>query len=170
MDLAPLIRDVPDFPVKGVLFKDLTTLLKDARAFREAVDALVKPYEGQRIDIVAAIESRGFIFAAPVAYKIGAGFVPIRKPGKLPAETIGIEYSLEYGTNRLEIHRDAIQPGQRVLLVDDLLATGGSAKAAVKLIEQLGGQVVGIAFLVNLTFLKGAENLVGYDVFTVIDF
>jgi len=170
MDLASLIRDVPDFPVKGILFKDLTTLLKDACAFQEAINTLVKPYQGQKIDLVAAIESRGFIFAAPVAYKLGAGFVPIRKPGKLPAETISIEYSLEYGTNTLEIHRDAILPGQRVLLVDDLLATGGSAKAAVQLIERLGGQVVGIAFLVNLTYLKGADNLAGYDVYTVIDF
>lgn len=170
MDLASLIRDVPDFPVKGILFKDLTTLLKDAQAFREAVDALVKPYRGQQIDVVAAIESRGFIFAAPVAYLLGAAFVPIRKPGKLPAETIRVDYTLEYGVNTLEMHRDAIRPGQRVLLVDDLLATGGSAKAAVQLIEQLQGQVVGIAFLVSLTALKGADNLLGYNVYSVIDF
>lgn len=170
MDLASLIRDVPDFPVKGVLFKDLTTLIGNAQAFREAIDALAKPYRGQPIDIVAAIESRGFIFAAPVAYLLGAAFVPIRKPGKLPSDTISVQYTLEYGTNTLEIHRDAIKPGQRVLLIDDLLATGGSAKAAVQLIERLGGQVAGIAFLVNLTFLKGAGCLSGYDVFTVIDF
>ena len=169
-DLASLIRDVPDFPVKGVLFKDLTTLLKDAAAFHRAIDALVQRYVGRHIDIVAAIESRGFIFAAPVAYQLGAGFVPIRKPGKLPAETISVRYTLEYGSNTLEIHRDAIKPGQKVLLVDDLLATGGSAKAAVELIERLGGQVVGIAFLVNLTFLRGVDNLTGYDVFSVIDF
>lgn len=170
MDLASLIRDIPDFPVKGVLFKDVTTLLKDARAFREAVDALAAPYRGQQIDVVAAIESRGFIFAAPVAYLLRSAFVPIRKPGKLPAETISVEYTLEYGSNTLEIHRDAIQPGQRVLLVDDLLATGGSAKAAVQLIERLGGQVVGIAFLINLTFLKGVDNLPGYEAYSVIDF
>lgn len=170
MDLASLIRDVPDFPVKGVLFKDLTTLIKDAAAFRRAVDALAEPYQGMDIDLVAAIESRGFIFAAPVAYQLGAGFVPIRKPGKLPADTISVEYTLEYGTNTLEIHRDAIQPGQRVLLIDDLLATGGSAGAAVQLIERLGGQVVGIAFLVNLTFLDGLSNLTGHKVFSVIDF
>ncbi len=170
MDLASLIRDVPDFPVEGVLFKDLTTLLKDARAFREAVDALATPYRGQHVDVVAAIESRGFIFAAPVAYLLGAAFVPIRKPGKLPAETISVEYTLEYGSNTLEMHRDAITPGQRVLLIDDLLATGGSAKAAVQLIERLGGQVVGIAFLVNLAFLKGQDNLPGYDVYSVIEF
>lgn len=170
MDLASLIRDVPDFPVKGVLFKDLTTLLKDGPAFREAVDALAAPYRGQQIDVVAAIESRGFIFAAPVAYLLGAAFVPIRKPGKLPAEVISVEYTLEYGSNTLELHRDAIAPGQRVLLIDDLLATGGSAKAAVQLIERLGGQVAGIAFLVTLTFLKGVDNLPGYDVYSVIDF
>lgn len=170
MDLAPLIRDVPDFPVKGILFKDITTLLKDGRAFAEAVDALARPFEKQKIDLVAAIESRGFILAAPVACRLGAGFVPIRKPGKLPAETISVEYTLEYGTNTLEIHRDAITLGQRVLLVDDLLATGGSAKAAIQLIEQLGGQVVGVAFLINLTFLKGIGNLTGYKVHSVIDF
>ena len=170
MDLASLIRDVPDFPVKGVLFKDLTTLLRDGPAFREAVDALVHPYLGRDIDLVAAIESRGFILAAPVAYRLGVGFVPIRKPGKLPAETISIEYSLEYGTNTLELHRDAIKPGQKVLLVDDLLATGGSAKAAAQLIERLGGQVVGIAFLVTLTFLNGIDNLADYQVHSVIGF
>ncbi len=170
MDLASLIRDVPDFPTKGILFKDLTTLLQDGAAFREAIEALAKPYQGHEIDVVAAIESRGFIFAAPVAYKLGAGFVPIRKPGKLPAATISVEYTLEYGSNTLEIHRDAIRPGQRVLLVDDLLATGGSARAATQLIEQLGGQVVGIAFLVSLTFLNGAAQLAGHQVFSVIDF
>lgn len=169
MDLASLIREVPDFPVKGILFRDLTTLMRDAAAFREAVDALVKPYRGMQVDIVAAIESRGFIFAGAVAYELGAGFVPIRKPGKLPAETIRVEYTLEYGSNILEMHRDAIKPGQRVLLVDDLLATGGSARAAVQLIERLGGQVIGIAFLVNLTALKGVENLAGYSVYSVLD-
>ena len=169
MDLASLIRDVPDFPVTGVLFKDLTTLMKNPAGFREAIDALVKPYRGLQVDLVAAIESRGFIFAAPVAYQLRAGFIPIRKPGKLPAETISVEYTLEYGSNTLQLHRDAVRPGQRVLLVDDLLATGGSAKAAVELIERLGGQVVGVAFLVNLTFLKGVDNLTGYDVYSVLD-
>ena len=170
MDLAPLIRDIPDFPVKGVLFKDVTTLLKDADAFREAVDALAAPYRGQQVDVVAAIESRGFIFAAPVAYLLGSAFVPIRKPGKLPAESISVEYTLEYGSNTLEIHRDAIAPGQRVLLIDDLLATGGSAKAAVQLIERLGGQIVGVGFLITLTALKGVDNLPGYQVYSLIDF
>ncbi|MGQ9682957.1 MAG: adenine phosphoribosyltransferase [Anaerolineae bacterium] len=170
MDLASLIRDIPDFPIKGILFKDITTLMKDGAALRQAVDALAAPFRDSRVDLVAAIESRGFIFAAPVAYQLGAGFVPIRKPGKLPAETVRVEYTLEYGANTLELHRDAIRPGQRVLLIDDLLATGGSARAAVQLIEQLGGQVIGIAFLVNLTFLKGADKLAGYNVFSVIDY
>jgi adenine phosphoribosyltransferase len=170
MDLASLIRDVPDFPVTGVLFKDLTTLMKDGAAFREAVDALIEPYRAVQVDLVAAIESRGFIFAAPVAYSLGAGFVPIRKSGKLPAETIRVEYTLEYGSNELEVHRDAIQPGQKVLLIDDLLATGGSARAATQLIERLGGEVIGIAFLVNLTSLNGVENIARYPVYSVIDF
>lgn len=170
MDLARMIRDVPDFPVKGILFKDITTLIKDPTAFREAVDRMAAPYVGMEIDLVAAIESRGFIFGAPLAYKLGAGFVPVRKPNKLPAETISASYTLEYGTNTLEMHKDAIRPGQRVLLVDDLLATGGSAKAAATLIEQLGGKVVGVAFLIDLTFLKGVEKLQGYDVFSVIQF
>lgn len=170
MDLAQMIRDVPDFPVKGILFKDITTLIKDPAAFREAVDRMAAPYEGMEIDVVAAIESRGFIFGAPLAYKLGAGFVPVRKPGKLPAETISASYTLEYGTNTLEMHKDAIRPGQRVLLVDDLLATGGSAKAAATLIEQLGGKVVGVAFLIDLTFLHGVEKLKGYDVRSIIQF
>jgi len=170
VDLASVIRDVPDFPIKGVLFKDVTTLLQDADAFRQAVDALAAPFRGQRVDVVAAIESRGFIFGAPVAYLLGAAFVPIRKPGKLPAATLSVEYTLEYGTNTLEVHRDAITQGQRVLLIDDLLATGGSAKAAVQLIERLGGQVAGVAFLVNLTFLKGVDNLPGYAIHSVVDF
>jgi adenine phosphoribosyltransferase len=170
MDLARMIRDVPDFPVKGILFKDITTLIKDPAAFREAVDRMAAPYEGMQIDLVAAIESRGFIFGAPLAYKLGAGFIPVRKPNKLPAETISASYTLEYGTNTLEMHKDAIRPGQRVLLVDDLLATGGSAKAAATLIEQLGGKVVGIAFLIDLTFLKGVEKLKGYDVRSIIQF
>ncbi len=170
MDLAELIRDVPDFPVKGILFKDITTLTKDPDAFQEAVDALIDHYIDADIDVVAAIESRGFVFGAPMAYELGAGFVLIRKPGKLPAEKISASYTLEYGTNTLEMHTDAIQPGQRVLLVDDLLATGGSAKAAVELIEKLGGKVVGIAFLIDLTFLKGVDKLKGYDVFSLIKF
>ncbi|MBC7262786.1 MAG: adenine phosphoribosyltransferase [Chloroflexi bacterium] len=168
MDLAKMIRDVPDFPVKGILFKDITTLCKDPDAFQEAIDSLVDRYLDQDIDIVVAIEARGFIFGAPLAYELGAGFVPVRKPNKLPAETISAEYSLEYGTNVLEMHTDAIKPGQKVLVVDDLLATGGSAKATVQLVERLGGKVVGIAFLIELAFLKGRELLKGYDVFSLI--
>jgi adenine phosphoribosyltransferase len=170
MDLANLVRDVPDFPVEGVLFKDITTLLRRPDAFREAVDALAARFADKRIDQVVAIESRGFVFGAPLAYKLGAGFVPVRKPGKLPAKTISREYSLEYGTNTLEMHVDAIDPGQRVLLVDDLLATGGSARAAVDLVERLGGVVVGAAFLIELEFLQGAKKLEGCDVFSLIRF
>lgn len=170
MGLDSYIRDVPDFPIEGILFKDITPLLQDPKAFREAIDTLAAHYEGEQIDVVVAIESRGFILGAPLAYRLGTGFVPIRKPGKLPSEVVSIEYSLEYGTNTLEMHRDAIKPGQRVLIVDDLLATGGSAKAAIHLVEQLGGQVVGVAFLIELEFLKGMEQLAGYPVFSAIKF
>ena len=170
MDLAKMIRDVPDFPVKGILFKDITTLIQDPVALKNAIDRMAKPYKGKAIDLVAAIESRGFIFGAPLAYNLGAGFVPVRKPNKLPADTISASYTLEYGTNTLELHKDAVKPGQKVLLVDDLLATGGSARAAATLIEQLGGEVVGIVFLIDLTFLNGIENLKGYDVKSIIQF
>jgi adenine phosphoribosyltransferase len=170
MDLAKKIRDIPDFPVKGVLFKDITTLLKDPDAFQETIDALVDHYIDDEVDVVAAIESRGFIFGAPLAYELAAGFVPIRKPGRLPSEKISADYTLEYGTNTLEIHKDAIQPGQRVLLVDDVLATGGSAKAAAELVERLGGKLVGIAFAIDLTYLKGMEKLTDYDVFSLIQY
>ena len=170
VDLAQYIRDVQDFPVEGILFKDITTLLQDAGAFRRAVDGLVGHYVETNPDLVVAIESRGFIFGAPLAYKLGTGFVPIRKPGKLPAESISVEYSLEYGTNTLEMHRDAIEPGQRVLIVDDLLATGGSARAAIDLVERLDGIVVGVGFVIELAFLKGAERLSDYDVFSLVTF
>jgi len=170
MDLAALIRDVPDFPIEGVLFKDITTLLQNAEGFRAAVDGLASRYADQQIDQVVAIESRGFIFGAPLAYNLGAGLVPIRKGGKLPAKTISAEYNLEYGTATLEIHVDAIHPGEKVLLVDDLLATGGSARAAIDLVERLGGLVVGVAFLIELAFLRGAKKLEGYDVFSLIRF
>ena len=173
MDLAKMIRDVPDFPVKGVLFKDITTLIGDPDAFQEAVGALadlIDQHVEGGVDLVAAIESRGFIFGAPLAYELVAGFVPIRKPGKLPSEKISASYTLEYGTNTLEMHKDAIRPGQRVLLVDDVLATGGSAKAAAELIERLGGQVVGMAFLVDITYLHGMEKLQGYNAFSLIKF
>jgi adenine phosphoribosyltransferase len=170
MDLASMIRDVPDFPVPGILFKDITTLIRDPGALKEAVDRMAIEYAGARVEVVAAIESRGFIFGAPLACQLGAGFVPIRKPGKLPTTSINESYSLEYGTNTLEVHADAIQPGQRVLVVDDLLATGGSARAAVNLIERLGGKVVGVAFVVELNFLHGRDKLQGYPVLSLVHF
>jgi adenine phosphoribosyltransferase len=157
--LRAVIRDVPDFPREGVLFKDVTTLLSDAGAFRAAIDGLVAAHAGQSVDLVVGVESRGFILGGAVAYLLGAGFVPVRKPGKLPAERISVSYTLEYGENVLEIHTDAIRPGERVLVVDDLLATGGTAAATVQLVERLGGTVVGVAFLVELSFLDGARAL-----------
>ncbi len=170
MDLAKMIRDVPDFPKKGIIFKDITTLIKDPEGFREAVDVLADHYTGQEIDLVAAVEARGYIFGAPIAYKLGAGFIAVRKAGKLPAETVVEEYELEYGTDSVEMHRDAIEPGQKILIVDDLIATGGSAAATARLVETLGGEVVGIAFLIELGFLQGVEKLKEYDVFTVIEY
>ena len=170
MDLAKMIRNIPDFPVKGILFRDITTLIKDPDAFQEVIDRLLDRYIEEDIDAVAAIESRGFIFGAPLAYELAAGFVPIRKPDKLPAEKISASYTLEYGTNTLEMHQDAIEPGQRILLVDDLIATGGSAKAAVELIEKLGGEVVGIVFVIELQDLNGVDKLENYDIFSLIKF
>jgi adenine phosphoribosyltransferase len=168
MDLAQYIRNVPDFPVAGIQFKDITTLLQDPVPFAASVEALLARYQDRGIDIVVGIESRGFIWGAILAYEMAAGLVPVRKPDKLPAETIRAEYTLEYGTNALEMHRDAIRPGQKVLVVDDLLATGGTAQATCELVEQLGGQVVGVAFLIELTFLHGRDKLPGYDVFTLV--
>ncbi len=168
MNLEQWVRDVPDFPIQGILFKDITPLLQDPRALREAMERLAAPYLERGIERVVAIESRGFIFGVPIACRLNAGFAPVRKAGKLPSETIGIEYSLEYGSNRLEMHRDAIVPGQKVLIVDDLLATGGSAAAAVELVEQLGGVIEGLAFLVELESLRGRERLARFDVFSVL--
>ncbi|MDQ3701465.1 MAG: adenine phosphoribosyltransferase [Chloroflexota bacterium] len=170
IDLAALIRDVPDFPQPGILFKDITTLIKHGPALRLVIDRLTERYQGAGIDRVVGIESRGFIFAAPIAYHLGAGFVPVRKPGKLPAVAIKREYDLEYGSNILEVHQDAIDPGQRVLIVDDVLATGGSAAAAAHLVSKLGGTVAGIAVVVELTFLNGRERLPGYDVVSLVQF
>jgi adenine phosphoribosyltransferase len=170
MDFASLIRTIPDFPIKGILFRDITTLIRDGDAFQDVVDTMVEHYVDTDIDVVIAIEARGWIFGAPLAYELGAGFVPVRKPSKLPAEKISVTYSLEYGTNTLEMHKDAIAPGTKVLLVDDLLATGGSAKAAIDLIERLGGTVVSTAFLIELSDLKGREMLKGYDVFSMVKF
>ncbi|MDR3592951.1 MAG: adenine phosphoribosyltransferase [Negativicutes bacterium] len=167
MDLKAKLR-VVDF--KGVDFVDITTLLQDGPTFREAVDRLVERFSGQHIDLIAGPESRGFVIGAPAAYALGAGFVPVRKPGKLPARTVRREYSLEYGKDALEIHADAIRPGQRVLIVDDLLATGGTAAATAKLVEDLGGVVVGLAFLVELTFLKGRLALPGYEIVSLIEY
>ena len=167
-DLRAKIREIPDFPKPGILFYDITTLLKDAAAFREAVDLMLAPFRDERVDIVVGMESRGFIFSAPMAYQLNAGLAPVRKLGKLPAEVISVEYALEYGSNTLEIHRDAIQPGQRVLIVDDLLATGGTVRGTMELVERLQGEIVGLAFLVELDFLKGRERLEGRRVTSVI--
>lgn len=165
-----MIRDVVDFPKEGIVFKDITTLLKDPKGFKYVIENLTEKYHRENIDVVVGMESRGFIFGAPLAYTLGAGFVPVRKLGKLPAETISVEYSLEYGTNTLEIHKDAIQPGQRVLVVDDLLATGGTVNATINLVEKLGGKVVGLAFLIELTFLGGKENLGEYEIVSLLQY
>lgn len=170
MELAQLVRSIPDFPIKGILFRDITTLIRDGEALQETIDTLVEHYRDTDIEVIAAIEARGWIFGSPLAYELGAGFVPIRKPSKLPAEKIAVSYALEYGQNTLEMHLDAIERGTKVLIVDDLLATGGSAKAAVDLVEKLGGQVVGLAFLIELTDLHGRDKLKGYDVYSLIQF
>jgi adenine phosphoribosyltransferase len=170
VDLRAKIREIPDFPKPGILFYDITTLLKDPASFRQAIDLMLEPYKDERIDIVVGMESRGFIFSAPMAYLLNAGLVPVRKLGKLPAETITVEYALEYGSNTLEIHRDAIEAGQRVLIVDDLLATGGTVRGTIELVERLKAQVVGLAFLVELDFLKGRERLEGRRVTSVVTY
>jgi adenine phosphoribosyltransferase len=167
-ELKKLIREVPDYPKPGILFYDLTTLLKDKRGFHLLVDSLCEHYADQKVDIVVGVEARGFIFAPALAYRLGAGFVPVRKPKKLPSATARVTYQLEYGTDTLEIHKDAIQPGQSVILSDDLLATGGTAAATVDLVRQLGGNVVGAAFAVELNFLNGRAKLPGVDVFSMI--
>ena len=167
---AKLIRDVPDFPKPGILFKDITTLIKDGPAFRQIIAGLLERFRDSKVDVVVGVESRGFIFACPLAYELGAGFVPVRKPGKLPADVLRTEYELEYGSNVLEVHRDAISAGQRVLIVDDVLATGGSAAATARLVEQLGGQVISIAVVIELAFLNGRDRLPGYDVQSLLAF
>jgi len=169
-DLKKLIREVPDYPKPGILFYDLTTLLKDKQGFHSLIDRLCDHYNGHTIDLVAGMEARGFIFAPALAYRLGAGFVPVRKPKKLPAKTVSVSYALEYGIDSLEVHEDAIQPGQRVLICDDLLATGGTALATAKLIEKLGAKVEGAAFAVELTFLNGRAKLPGFDVFSLIKY
>ena len=170
IDLAAKVRAIPDFPKEGILFRDIMPLLQDPSTLREAVDRIVEYGTGRHVDIVLGAEARGFILGAAVAYGLGAGFVCARKPGKLPYETISAEYDLEYGTDRLEVHADAIKPGQNVLVHDDLLATGGTARAKVELVEKLGGKVVGLAFLIELAALKGRDKLEGYDVFSLITY
>jgi adenine phosphoribosyltransferase len=168
--LKALIRDVPDFPQEGIVFKDITPLLADEIAFSTVIDLIVVHFGRGSVDKVVGIEARGFILASPVAYHFGAGFVPVRKKDKLPWETEAAEYELEYGTATLEIHRDAIAPGERVLIVDDVLATGGTARATADLVERIGGKVVGIACLIELGFLEGRSKLDGYDLFTLITY
>ena len=170
MDYKSLIREVPAFPKPGILFYDITTLLKDAQAFRQILDELTFKHRNQGISQIVSIESRGFILGSPLAYHLGTGFVPVRNPGKLPADTFEVKYNLEYGSTSLAIHRDAIQIGERVLIVDDLLATGGTAAATVHLIRQLGGEIVSLAFLLELQFLKGREKLNGCDVYSMIQY
>ncbi len=169
-ELKALIRDVPDFPQPGIVFKDITPLLADENAFSSVIDLIVVHYGRGNIDKVVGIEARGFILASPVAYHFGAGFVPVRKSGKLPWETEREEYSLEYGTATLEIHQDSVRPGERVLIVDDVLATGGTARATARLVERLGGKVVGIACLIELTFLDGRKAVEGYGFFSLITY
>jgi adenine phosphoribosyltransferase len=169
-NLKTLIREVPDFPRPGILFYDITTLLKDPVGLRRAVDALADPYVGRKIDRVVGIEARGFIFAPSVAYRLNAGFVPVRKPKKLPAQVARAAYSLEYGQDALEIHRDAVSKGEEVLIIDDLLATGGTAAAVAGLVESLGGHVAGVGFLIELGFLKGREKLSRYDLHSVLKY
>jgi len=170
MDYKAFIREVPDFPKPGILFYDITTLLKNAQAFRKILDDLTNRYKNQKISKIVGIESRGFILGSPLAYQLGTGFVPVRKPGKLPADSYEVKYNLEYGSNSLAIHRDAISVGERVLIVDDLLATGGTAAATVNLVRQLGGELVGLVFLVELAGLKGREKLNGCDIYSMITY
>jgi adenine phosphoribosyltransferase len=169
-DLRKLIREVPDFPKPGILFYDITTLLKEPAAFREVIDRMVEQVRDTEIDVVVGMESRGFIFSAPIAYQLSAGFVPVRKLGKLPAETIEVEYALEYGTATLEIHRDAIRDGQRVLIVDDLLATGGTVMGTIELVQRLGGQVAGLSFMVELSALRGREQLSAFSIHALLTY
>lgn len=170
MDLKNKIRVIEDFPAKGISFKDITTLLKDSEALNECINQMADRFKDVQVDLVVGPESRGFIFATPLAYLLKTGFVPVRKPGKLPAETISYEYSLEYGTDKLEIHSDSIVPGQKVLIVDDLLATGGTMYAAAKLVEKLGGEVVGLGFLIELKDLNGRDKLDGYKVESLVQY
>lgn len=167
-DLKSYIRDIPDFPKKGIIFKDITTLLKDKGAFRQAVDSIVDEFKNKKIDYVLSVEARGFIFGAAVAYKLGVGLVPVRKKGKLPHKTHSVTYDLEYGKDTLEIHQDAFKKGDRILIVDDLLATGGTVRAVADLVEKMGGEISGIAFVIELVPLKGREKLKNYKLVSLI--
>ena len=169
-ELKTLIREVPDFPKPGINFYDITTLMKDGAGLRRVFDALHERYKGQDIGAVIGIEARGYFFAPAVAYALGVGFIPVRKPGKLPAKTVNIEYALEYGTDKLEMHADAVQPGQRILIIDDVLATGGTATAVAQLVERQGGKVAGLGFVIELDFLAGREKLGGYDIFSLLHY
>lgn len=164
------VRTIPDFPEPGIMFRDVTSVLQDPEGLKLSIDEMIKLLDGVEFDVIAGAESRGFIFGVPVAYELGKSFVPVRKAGKLPCETVSAEYELEYGTATIEIHKDAIKPGQKVVIVDDLIATGGTIEAAIKLIEQLGGEVVKVIFLMELAGLKGREKLAGYDVASVITY
>jgi adenine phosphoribosyltransferase len=170
VDLKGYIRNIPDFPQKGVMFRDITILLKEPKAFKYAIDTIVAKYRAEKINKLVSVEARGYIFGGVLAYKLDCGFVPVRKCGKLPGETVAMEYTLEYGKNTLEIHKDAIKKGERVLVFDDLLATGGTVLATCKLIEKLGGRVVGCAFISDLTYLKGSEKLKHYKVFSLVQY
>ena len=169
-ELGERIRDVPDFPKPGILFKDITTRLKDGDAFKSSIDGLLAKVKGKQIDVVVGMESRGFIFGAPIAYALGVGFVPVRKLGKLPADVVSVEYDLEYGSATLEMHKDAMKPGSKVLIVDDLLATGGTVAGTIELVKQLQGEIVALAFLIELKALRGRDRLQGYDIATLIEF
>ncbi|MBI4744859.1 MAG: adenine phosphoribosyltransferase [Actinobacteria bacterium] len=170
MDLKKIIRDIPDFPKKGIIFKDITPLLQDPASFKCAIDTIASRYENDSVDIVLGAEARGFILGGAIAYRLNAGFVPARKPGKLPHHVTKAEYALEYGVDTLEMHQDAIKPGEKVLIVDDVLATGGTASAKVNLVEKLGGEVVGVAFLIELTFLEGRKKLDNHNIFSLIQY
>jgi len=170
VDLKKHIRIIEDFPKEGISYKDITTLLQEGEALKYTIDAMVEYLKDKEIDIIVGPEARGFLFGVPVAYALGAGFVPVRKPGKLPYETLQIEYDLEYGSDRLEIHKDAIKPGQKVAIVDDLLATGGTVAAVTKLVEQMGGEIVSLNFVIQLTELNGKDKLKGYDIMSLVNY
>lgn len=170
MDLKSKIREIPDFPKEGIGFKDITTLLQEGPAFKEAIDKMAEFCKDKQVDVVVGPEARGFLIGAPLAYSLGAGFVPVRKSGKLPGEVVEATYELEYGNDTLQIHKDAIKPGQKVLVADDLLATGGTVKSTVDLVTELGGEIIGVAFLIELTFLDGRKKLEGHEIFSLLEY